>query len=584
MNASFLMISSLQMENRALRKKLEAHQKGEAIQNLRAEYRSVIAEKDREIKRVMAENADLREGNHKIRDLWMDTCEDIWAENQKIIAKQSKKIEQLNDRIWEVIRNGDDRVKEVTECYEKQLSEKDKVIEDLENQVAHLKAVLGHDGTNTNLPTAQTPPGKTKVIPNTREKTGRKKGGQPGHARHMLKPPCEEDVNDSVVHEVEDEICPNCHSDQRIRLEKKESRYEYDLEIKVIRRRHDYYFYRCLDCGQEYVAALDPNLRAECQYGSGVKAMALSLTGTVNAAINKVPLFLSGITDGEIKPSEGYISNLQKKAYKGLKQFSEDLYRHLIQLKDLHWDDTVIMMETKRACLRFYGDEKIAYFTAHAEKGMEGLDEDNVLNVLSPETRVMHDHNKVSYNKKYRFKNLECNAHLQRDIQKAADDTGHPEWLELKKLISETIKKRNLKKEEGETSFRKEEIQNFRTSVEDILERARKTNAKDQNRYYTHDEEVLIKRIEEYYENYFSWLTDFTISVTNNVSERALRGVKSHMKVSGQFESVEAARYYARIRSYLETCRRNGVNEIDALSRLADGNPYTVEEILSYTK
>lgn len=85
-------------------------------------------------------------------------------------------------------------------------------------------------------------------------------------------------------------------------------------------------------------------------------------------------------------------------------------------------------------------------------------------------------------------------------------------------------------------------------------------------------------------ENYFSWLTDFTISVTNNVSERALRGVKSHMKVSGQFESVEAARYYARIRSYLETCRRNGVNEIDALSRLANGNPYTVEEILSYTK
>ncbi len=27
------------------------------------------------------------------------------------------------------------------------------------------------------------------------------------------------------------------------------------------------------------------------------------------------------------------------------------------------------------------------------------------------------------------------------------------------------------------------------------------------------------------------------------------------------------------------TCRRNGINEIDALQRLCDGHPYTVEEI-----
>ena len=79
--------------------------------------------------------------------------------------------------------------------------------------------------------------------------------------------------------------------------------------------------------------------------------------------------------------------------------------------------------------------------------------------------------------------------------------------------------------------------------------------------------------------NYFMWLTDFSIPVTNNLSERGLRGVKSHMKISGQFESEEAADNYALIRSYIETCRRNGINEIDALKRLSSGNPYTVEEI-----
>ena len=41
-----------------------------------------------------------------------------------------------------------------------------------------------------------------------------------------------------------------------------------------------------------------------------------------------------------------------------------------------------------------------------------------------------------------------------------------------------------------------------------------------------------------------------SIPITNSLSERSLRGVKSKMKVSGQFESVEYAQYYATLRSY----------------------------------
>ena len=52
------------------------------------------------------------------------------------------------------------------------------------------------------------------------------------------------------------------------------------------------------------------------------------------------------------------------------------------------------------------------------------------------------------------------------------------------------------------------------------------------------------------------------------------------MKISGQFYSEQTANNYAVIKSYIETCRRNGINEMQALQRLADGNPYTVQEIL----
>ena len=92
-------------------------------------------------------------------------------------------------------------------------------------------------------------------------------------------------------------------------------------------------------------------------------------------------------------------------------------------------------------------------------------------------------------------------------------------------------------------------------------------------------ERALVERIKNFRENYFAWVYDFTLPTTNNLSERALRGIKSKMKISGQFSSVETAEFYADIRTYIDTCRRNGINEMEALTRLCNGTPYTVQEI-----
>ena len=53
------------------------------------------------------------------------------------------------------------------------------------------------------------------------------------------------------------------------------------------------------------------------------------------------------------------------------------------------------------------------------------------------------------------------------------------------------------------------------------------------------------------------------------------------MKASGQFENIENAKYYAIIRTYIETCNRNNVNIYNALVMLSLGRPYTLEEILN---
>lgn len=62
----------------------------------------------------------------------------------------------------------------------------------------------------------------------------------------------------------------------------------------------------------------------------------------------------------------------------------------------------------------------------------------------------------------------------------------------------------------------------------------------------------------------------------------ALRGAKSKMKISGQFQTVVSARDYATIKSYIETCYRNGINQTEALVRLCECNPFTVKEIFAF--
>lgn len=467
--------------------------------------------------------------------------------------------------------------------YEDLLAQKDAVIKELEKRLAHELALKGHDGANTGTPTSQTPIGKKKVIPNSRRSTGKKKGGQPGHEKHILTPPQGSAVTEIVEHGDGDDgfACPDCGSGNFAPTGEPETKYEYDIEVKVVRREHIYYYYRCLDCGTQFRSAIEPRLKEKCQYGSMVQAVALSLLDTVNAPVNKTGMFLAGLTAGSLTPCDGYISKLQNRAGRALVQFCEDLRLLMLTRTLLYWDDTVIMINTDRACFRFYGDETIAYYTAHLHKDMESLDDDNALTLLTADTKTMHDHNKVNYNDKYSFDNIECNQHLQRDCQKNSSDTCHKWSDDLKEHISCTIKDRKDAINNGASAFDKAYIKKFNKKLDKILESGWKENAGDPNNYGAHFEETLLKRIAEYRRNYFLWVEDFTLPTTNNLSERGLRGIKSHMKISGQFESEKAAQNFARIKTYIETCRRNNINEIHALQRLCEGNPYTVEEIFT---
>ena len=462
---------------------------------------------------------------------------------------------------------------------QKTIAKQAEEIEMKDNEISRLKALLNINGTNSGIPTSQTPISQKKVIPNTREKTNRKRGGQKGHKKHKLERFKDEEVTEIIEHKMEE--CPCCKSHKIKETGEVKEKDELDYKIVVEKKRYIYAEYECKECGKKFHEKIPNNLKEENQYGPQVQALELTLMNQANVTINKAQKITKGMTNGEIDLSEGYIAKLQKRGAENLEKFINEIRKEIIEQKLIHWDDTVIMVNTKRSCLRFYGNEKLALYTAHVKKDKEGLDEDKILSALSEDTIVEHDHLKVNYNKEYVYANAECNIHLLRDLQKVIDNLNHNWAKKLKELLSKMNKRRNwlIKKEKEE--FDQESLNKFEEKFENIMLEAYDENTEEKQKYYVDKELTLINRILEYKNEYLLWVYNFDVPFTNNLSERALRGVKSKQKASGQFLNEESAKNYAIIRTYIETCERNGVNSYNALLRLSLGKPYSLTDILS---
>lgn len=451
--------------------------------------------------------------------------------------------------------------------------------EKLKEENEKLRQLLNLDSNNSGIPTSKTSIGKKKRIPNLREKSNKSVGGQIGHQKHKLTKFLDDEITDRYYHEIAK--CPCGGELKEIGFREKD---EFDIEIRVKKIRHRFMEYECTCCNQILNVPIPNELKEENQYGNNVKALALSLINEGCVSFNRTRNLIRGFSDNQLDMSEGYLVKLQKKCSDKLETFINDLKRKIINEKVLYWDDTVISINQKDSCLRFYGTEKLALFTAHERKNKIGLDNDGILSNLTKETIVVHDHNTINYNNEYNFENAECCVHLLRELKKL-DDILNREWMkELKKLLTETNEKRKEYLENDKEYFEDIFIDEVMLKYDEILLQAKKINKEDFNKYHGKEERALINRLLKYKENYLMWVIRFDIDFSNNLSERSLRSSKTKMKISGQFKNIVNAEYYANIKSYIETCKRNNINEHEAITRLFNNSPLTIEEILESQK
>ena len=500
----------------------------------------------------------LQKENTKLRDLL-----NAQKEKNKNLQKQIKYMEKTMEE-------------KITKAIEKFSYELIKENEMLKKENEHLKQILNHDSNNSGIPTSKTPIGKEKRIPNSREKSDKLKGGQLGHKKTKLEKFKDEEITDTYIHSLENNKC-SCGGELILTSTRRKD--EFDIQIRLMKIEHEFGEYVCNHCHKKISIPIPDNLKEENQYGTKAQALAISLLNEGCVSFHRTKELISGFTGGEMNMSEGYISKLQKRCYEKLDKFDNELHKEILKQKVINWDDTVITINGKQSCLRFYGTEKLAYYKAHEKKDKDGLDKDNILKTLSKDTVVVHDHNKVNYNDDYEYTNAECCVHLMRDLKELNENLKR-DWIEkLMTLLTTTNQKRKEYIKQSIMYFDQEVSDKVIKEYDEIIKEAEEINKKDFNKYHGHDEKNLIKRLIEYKENYLLWVLRFDVPFSNNLSERSLRSSKTKMKVSGQFANISNAEYYARIKSYIETCKRNGYNSHTAIKKLLSDTPYTIEDM-----
>jgi transposase len=84
----------------------------------------------------------------------------------------------------------------------------------------------------------------------------------------------------------------------------------------------------------------------------------------------------------------------------------------------------------------------------------------------------------------------------------------------------------------------------------------------------------LLDRLEDFEWSVLAFTVFEEVPFTNNGAERDLRMEKTRQKVSGCFRTLHGARVFARIRSYISTCRKQGRNILEALEGAIVGKPF----------
>jgi transposase len=444
-------------------------------------------------------------------------------------------------------------------------------IAELDQRVADLEARLQLNSTNSSKPPSSDPIGLKRKPP--APPTGRKSGGQPGHARAQrpLVPPeklrsstdCRPATCRRCAHPlVGDDPEPLIHQ-------------VADLpRIEPIVDEYRLHRLSCPGCGAT-TCGTPPEGVPSGHFSPYTQAVLATLAGAYRLSKRQIQQLASDLFGLTI--STGMISKLEKQSAAALAEPCHELARSVLEAEAVNIDETGWREDRRKAWLWVTVTALATVFTIARNRSAAVARRP----LGDKEDQVVSSDRFKSYDWLWAYWRQVCWSHLRRDFQAMIDRGGPGERIGRRLLgLSDRLFEAWHQARDGalgEGAFQ-ERILRLRPRVRRALEDGTKCSCATTARTCA---EIL--RVEEGLWN-FVWFPG--VEPTNNAAERALRHAVIWRRISGGTASESGSRFVERMLTVVATCRQQGRNVLEYLTSCfeADRRGQLIPSLLPVTE
>ena len=534
--------TNYQYRIRALERKVKRLESGEALRKAknsadvwRRRYDRAIAGTKRAL-RIRDKECD-----RKVR-IWQEAAEDTYAEYEKVRKRNTELEEDLataNQRISELER-------------------------ELEDSRAHCRTVehqLAMNSQNSSVPSSQDRPQSAPAQKsrghknNSRTKSDRKPGAQPGHAHHPRRKlePTEPPVyltDRPAGAEGKDWYMTEDYSNKLL----------VGLRVEVPVTLYRAMTWRNLKTGATKTSPFPYGMQDEITYGPELKTFVLFCTQYLNVPVRKVQEFLYESTGGALNVSIGWIAELPKEFAAKSKDEMAAIFSRLLHADVVGVDTTVTKNNGKQEAITVACSKDGGWYVHSVHKGREAAEKlpcgpgsDFAGVIVSDRESTFLNHQ-------------QCLAHHIRELRGISEMEPNLTWApDMLKLMQAMI---HTSHECGGEGLSAEQIQEYERRYDEILERGLQEYVKNPpTKHYLKGYGVR-KQLAEDKEMVLLFLRNPAVPPTNNDSERCLRGHKRHLHQKTTFRSGQYLDYHCAFLSLATTARKRGSRLYPCLDRI----------------
>ena len=409
-----------------------------------------------------------------------------------------------------------------------------------------------------------------------RKKTGRRSGGQPGHAGTTLEMVAEPD-------RVEDHWPERCAGCGQALSQRHACRYErrqvHDLPpMQIEVTEHRAVAVCCEECGTVTRGVFPEGVSQPVQYGPEMAALAVYAQVYQMLPLERTADLLEDVSHRRL--SEGTLANMLAACAKKVAPVMAEIQAALMQVPVLQSDETGVRVANQLYWLHTHSTDWLTYYAVDAQRGQAAHDRIGIL----PQYRGTLMHDAYASYLKWQDRNADmthalCNAHLLRDLIAIEELTRQPWTTKMSGLLIEMKTAVDLAQAQGHTQLSQAKLSQLEDRYDRLVRTALRSNSRptkdphQRGRPRASPARNLAERLRDHKDSILRFLHDFRVSFDNNLSERDLRMMKVKLKVSGCFRSLEGAHLFASIRGYISTARKQGFGAIDALRAVLARKP-----------